>query len=355
MSPERVEGAGATALASTEQPQVRRARASTPGRGPHDGRAGAIRTAGITGLGTAVPQRRVANAEIAANLGVDAAWIERRTGIRERRYAATGERVSDLAIGAGRRALADARLDGAELDLVLVATLAPDEITPAVAPLVAHELGAPAAAAIDVGAACTGSVAGLAHATAWIESGRARHALVIGSEILSRYIDHDDRRTAPLFGDGAGALVVSLHAPGRVGPFAFGSDGAAAEMIRITRERGVLEMEGHETFLAAVRHLCECTEEVVDRAGLALSDIDLFVYHQANSRILAAVAERLALPEGRVFDCIAQLGNTSAASVPLALGAAVADGVLRPGARVVLGAIGAGLSWGATVLTWGDA
>ena len=135
----------------------------------------------------------------------------------------------------------------------------------------------------------------------------------------------------------------------------FGSDGGAADAIRVTREKGVLEMEGHETFLAAVRHLSECTQEVCDRAGVALGDVDLFVYHQANSRILTAVAERLELDEGRVFDCIAQLGNTSAASVPLALSAAVASGALAPGARVVLGAIGAGLSWGATVLTWGGA
>jgi 3-oxoacyl-[acyl-carrier-protein] synthase III len=349
-------GAGATALAGTEQaPPARLARECAPGPALDDGLAGAIRTAGITGLGTVLPERRVANAEIAAHLGVEVEWIERRTGIHERRYAAPGERVSDLAIAAARLALGDAELDASELDMVLVATLAPDEITPAVAPLVAHELGAPGAAAIDVGAACSGTVAGLAHATSWIESGRARHALVIGSEILSRFIDYDDRRTAPLFGDGAGALVVSLDAPGRIGPFVFGSDGGAAGAIRITRERGVLEMEGHETFLAAVRHLCECTEEVVDRAGLALSDVDLFVYHQANSRILSSVAERLQLPAGRVFDCIAQLGNTSAASVPLALGAAVEEGALRPGARVVLGAIGAGLSWGATVLTWGDA
>jgi 3-oxoacyl-[acyl-carrier-protein] synthase-3 len=284
---------------------------------------------------------------------VTAEWIERRTGIRERRYAKPGEGVSDLAVGAGRRALKDAGLDAAELDIVLVATVASDEITPAAAPTVAHELGAVRAAAIDVGAACTGSIAGLAHAASWIEARRAQHALVIGAEVLSRFIDFDDRRTAPLFGDGAGAMVVSVDGDGRIGPFVFGSDGARAEAIHITRAKGTLEMEGHETFLQAVHRLSTSTIEVVGLAGLNLDEVDLFVYHQANSRILAAVAERLELPAERVFDCIAELGNTSAASVPLALGLAVEAGALQPGARVVLGAIGAGLSWGVTVVTWG--
>jgi 3-oxoacyl-[acyl-carrier-protein] synthase III len=311
------------------------------------------RTAGIAGLGTALPERRVSSAEVAERVGVTAEWIERRTGIRERRYAAPGQRVSDLASAAGRIALEDAGLDAAEIDMVLIATVASDEITPAVAPIVAHELGAVNAAAIDVGAACTGSIAGLAHATSWVEAGRARHVLVIGAEILTRFIDLHDRRTAPLFGDGAGAMVVSLDAEGQIGPFVFGSDGGRAEAIHATRERGVLEMEGHETFLQAVHRLSTCTRQVVDLAGIELANIDLFVYHQANSRILTAVAERLELPRERVFDCIADLGNTSAASVPLALGAAVRAGALQPGAHVVLGAIGAGLTWGATVVTWG--
>jgi 3-oxoacyl-[acyl-carrier-protein] synthase III len=312
----------------------------------------ATRTAGITGLGTALPERRVSSEEIGARLGVSAEWIERRTGIRERRHAAPGDRVSDLAANAGRVALEDAGLDAAELDMVLVATLASDEITPSAAPIVAHDLGAVNAAAIDVGAACSGSLAGLAHATSWIESGRARHVLVIGAEILTRFLDLDDRRTAPLFGDGAGAMVVSLDSGGEIGPFVFGSDGARADAIQATRAIGVIEMEGHETFLQAVHRLSSSTVEVLELAGLALSDIDLFVYHQANSRILTAVAARLGVPEERVFDCIGELGNTSAASVPIALGAAVTGGALKPGARIVLGAIGAGLSWGATVMTW---
>ena len=313
-----------------------------------------IGTAGIVGLGTALPERRVANVEIATRLGVSAEWIERRTGITERRYAASGQRVSDLATAAGRKALQNAGLEADELDMILVATLAADEITPGTAPIVAHELRTGSIAAIDVGAACAGSIAALAHATAWIEAGRARNVLVIGAEISTRLLDFDDRRTAPLFADGAGALMVSADAPGQIGPFVFGSDGGAAQAIRATRARGVLEMEGHETFLLAVEKLTQSTREVLELAEMSIENVDLFVYHQANSRILAAVADRLELPRERVFDCIATYGNTSAASVPLALGEAVRVGALAPGARVLLGAVGAGLVWGTTVLTWGD-
>ncbi len=313
-----------------------------------------LRSAGILGLGTALPERVIANGEIAARLGVTDQWIERRTGIGERRYVAPGQRVTDLACAAGAAALADAGLDASEIDMVLVATLASDEITPSTAPLVAHELGMGKVAAIDVGAACAGSLAALAHATAWIEAGHARNVLVIGAEVLTRFVDFDDPRTAPLFADGAGALVVSADSAGEIGPFVLGSDGAAAGAIRATRERGVIEMQGHETFLMAVEKLTQSTREVLELAELTFEDVDLFVYHQANSRILAAVAERLSLPRERVFDCIAGLGNTSAASVPIALGEAARAGALAPGATVVLGAVGAGLVWGATVLTWGQ-
>ncbi len=312
-----------------------------------------LRTAGIVGLGTALAPRLIPNSQIGARIGVADEWIERRTGIRARRYAAPGQRVSELASAAGRMALEDAAIEPREIDMVLVATLAADEITPSTAPLVAAELGIGKVAAIDVGAACAGAIAALAQATAWIEAGHAHNVLVIAAEILSRFIDDGDRRTAPLFGDGAGAMVVSADADGQIGPFVLGSDGAAASAIRVTRERGLLEMEGHETFLAATEHFSESTERVLQLAGLELAEIDLFVYHQANARILTAVAERLQLPRERVFDCIAELGNTSAASVPLALAEAVRAGALRPGARVVLGAVGAGLVWGANVMTWG--
>lgn len=311
------------------------------------------RTARIIGLGAGLPPRRVTSAEIASRLGLDDGWIERRTGIRERRYADAGERVSGLAIRAGAAALADCGLDPAQIDLVLVATLASDEITPSTAPIVAHALGATHAAAVDIGAACTGALAAVALGSGWIESGRAEHVLVIGAEIMSRFVNFDDRRTAPLFGDGAGALVLGASSGGGLGEVLLGSDGGAAEMIYATRERGVLEMEGHETFLRAVHQLHVCTLAVLERAGLQVHEVDLFVYHQANSRILSAVADRLDVARGRVFDCIAQTGNTSAASLPLALAQAHEQGLLQPGAKVVIGAVGAGLTWGAAILEWG--
>ena len=311
--------------------------------------------AGILGVGSALPPLRVHSDEIARRIGVDSGWIERRTGIRERRRAAPGERVSTLAAIAANAALADAGLSADALDAVLVATVTADEIMPAAAPIVAHEIGASRAGAADVGAACAGSVSALAFATAMIEAGRARHVLVAGVDVLSRLVDPDDRRTAPLFGDGAAALVVSGDASGEIGPFVLGSDGASADAIRATRSRGIVEMDGHDTFLAAVDRLASCTETVLERSGLELSDIDLFIYHQANSRILTAVSERLGLAQDRVYDCLAELGNTSAASVPLALERALAAGRVRTGDRVLLAAVGSGLVWGATVLTWGRA
>jgi 3-oxoacyl-[acyl-carrier-protein] synthase-3 len=321
--------------------------------GPAERGSRANRTAGIVGLGQALPDRRVTNDEIARRVGKSADWIFRRTGIRERRRAAGGERVSDLAARAGSRALRHAQIPAAELDLVLVATLASDEITPGTAPIVAHELGASNAAAIDVGAACAGSLAALAQGTAWIEAGRADNALIIGAEVLTRFLDGEDPRTAPLFGDGAGAMVLASDAPGEVGRFVFGSNGGLAHTIRASRSDAVIAMDGHDTFLNAVERLCACTRELLTLEGLGLEDVDLFVYHQANARILASVRERLDLTPERVFDCIAHHGNTSAASIPLALGEATRLGVVRRGDKVLLGAVGAGLVWGATMLTWG--
>jgi 3-oxoacyl-[acyl-carrier-protein] synthase-3 len=310
--------------------------------------------AGVAGVGRALPGRVVGNHEIAVRIGVDSAWIERRTGIRERRFAdGFGDRVSDLATAAARRALADARVDADEIDLVLVATLAPDELTPNTAPLVAHDLGT-AAAAIDVGAACTGFLSALALASGQIESGRARNALVIGAEVMSRFLDRHDRRTAPLFGDGAGAVVLAPGA-GAVGPVVLRSAGEYAPLIQATHEEQLIRMEGHDTFLAAVSFLCDSTVDACAEADVAVDEVDLFVFHQANARILGAVADRLQIDPDRVVDAIGDLGNTSAASLPLALAIAGEDGRLRTGDRVLLGAVGAGFTYGATILDWGRA
>ena len=317
--------------------------------------AGRLRTAGIAGLGAALPPDAVGNDQIARRIGVDGEWIERRTGIRSRRRAGRGTTVASLAAAAGAEALMSAGVDAEQLDLVLVATLSPDDLTPNTAPRVAHALGAARAGAIDVGAACTGFVSALHLGAATIEAGRAEHVLVIGAEIMSRFLDHDDKRTAGLFGDGAGAALLSAGDHGRVGPVVLGADGAAAALIQARHDEQLIRMDGHGTYLRAVAALTASTREVVALCDLELSDIDLFVYHQANGRILSAVGEALGLRPDCVYDAIAELGNTSAASVPLALTRASREGLLAPGDRVVLGAVGAGLTWGATVVEWGRA
>ena len=313
------------------------------------------RTAGIVGLGCALPAGVVANAEVASALGVDAAWLERRTGIRSRRRALAGERVCDLAADAARSALQAAGLEAGEIDLVLVATLSPDELTPNAAPQVATAIGADRAGAIDIGAACTGFLSALGLGASMIETGRAENVLVIGAEILSRFLDAHDRRTAGLFGDGAGAAVLSSGSGGGIGPVILRCDGEAAPFIQVSHDVQLIRMDGHETFKLAVSALTSCTREAVAAAELDLDDIDLFVYHQANGRILTAVAESLGAPSERVLDVIAELGNTSAASIPLALAEASERGLLSPGAQVLLGAAGAGFTWGATVVQWGSA
>ena len=312
--------------------------------------AAAVRRAGIAGLGAALPGRVVTNAEIAARFGVDASWIERRTGIRTRRMLAPDERVCDLAAEAARAALGDARLESSALDLVLVATLTPDEVTPGVAPQVAHALGT-TAAAVDLNAACVGFLSGLQLACGQIEAGRASHVLVVGAEAMLRITDPSDRGTAMVFADGAGAAVVSAGA-GALAPVVLRSDGALAPLIRVDPVERHIHMDGHATFISAVAALAEATTDACAAAQLELCDVDLFVFHQANRRILGAVAERLGLEHERVVDVIADTGNTSAASLPIALTAARDAGRLRAGARVLLGAMGAGFVSGAGVLTW---
>jgi 3-oxoacyl-[acyl-carrier-protein] synthase-3 len=322
----------------------------------HNGRAVAPpRTATILGLGHHLPPEVVPNGPIAERIGVDDAWIVKRTGIRSRRRAADDERLADLATFAARKALADAGVEPYDVALVLVATMSQDELTPNTAPLVAHALGAERAGAIDVGAACTGWLSGLQLAAGQIESGRAGRVLLIGAEILTRLTDFEDRKTAALFGDGAGAVVLGPEGDGEIGPITLAADGSLAETIFATHEDRKIRMDGHDTFQNAVRRLSEATVSAMATAGLELDDIDLFVYHQANGRILRAIGERLELPPAKVADYIGELGNTSAASIPLALGLLREDGRLRPGHRVLVAAIGAGFTWGAGVMEWGIA
>ena len=308
----------------------------------------------IAGLGIAVPETVVANAPIAARLGIEESWIVQRTGINERRIGAGGERVSDLAAAAGERALAAAGVAAAELDLVLVATTSNDDLMPGASPRVATAIGATRAGAIDLNAACTGFVSGIALACGQIESGRAANVLLVGAEMMSRITDPDDRGTAAVFADGAGAVVMRGAEQGRIGPIVLGADGEQADLVLATRESGVTVMQGHDTFRHAVERMSEASSEAAAAAGLTLAEIDLFVYHQANARILRAVGERLQLPSERVVDSIHHFGNTSAASIPLALEDARLAGNLEPGANVLIAAFGAGLTWGATVIEWGS-
>lgn len=309
------------------------------------------RNAGLAAIASAVPERAVPNAEIAAPLGIDDEWIASRTGIRERRVAGEGESLVALASHAGAEALRRAAVDPADLDLVLVATFTPDDLQPHAAPLIAERVGAARAGAADVGAACSGFLYGLSLAAAQVEAGRADAVLVAGADFMTRVTDFDDRQTAGLFGDGTGAAVVTVGGPGSIGPVVL----RAAASLRITASHAErkLRMDGRPTFRAAVAAMSEVTVEVAERAQTALDDIDLFVYHQANGRILAAVGERLGLPGDRVVDCIERYGNTSAATIPIALTEAARDGRLSTGTRVLLGAFGAGFAWAGAIVEWG--
>jgi 3-oxoacyl-[acyl-carrier-protein] synthase III len=305
----------------------------------------------------AVPDRRVSNATIASRIGVEEDWIAKRTGTASRPWAVEGERLTEFAARAGAEALARAGLEAADLDLVLVATSTADEITPNAAPLVAGAIGASRAGALDVGSACTGWLAGLAMACGQIESGRAGHALVIGADFLSRFLDYSDRGTAPLFADGAGAAVVSAATTGlggRIGPVVLHADHAGADLIRLERA-GRISMQGPETFRAAVSSLAQVTREALAASGAELNDIDLFVYHQANSRIIRSVGQRLALPPERVVDYVDRFANSSTATLPIALSVARDEGRLRSGDRVLLASFGGGFTWGAAVVEWGGA
>ena len=310
-----------------------------------------LTTARLAGLGHCLPERVVPNSEISERIGVDPTWIERRTGISERRRAGPGESLAGISARAAGEALSQAGVDPADVDLVILATVTPDHITPAGAPLIATAIGAANAGAFDLGAACAGFVSGLAVGAGMIESGRARTVVVIGAEVMSRVVDYDDRKTAGLFGDGAGAAVLGTGSGAAIGTTRMGSDGSRFEMIVADRERRLVEMDGHATFGAAVVTLSDLTLELCAAESLGLDDIDLFIFHQANGRILGSVAERLGADPAKVFDCIGGIGNTSAASVPIALSIAQEQGRLpESGGRVLLAAFGAGLSWSGAIL-----
>ncbi len=312
-----------------------------------------LRGAAVTAVGAAVPEQVVANGPIAARIGVEEDWIITRTGVRERRVAKPGERLADFATLAAGRALAASGTRPEEVDLVLVATMSHERLSPNAAPEVADRIGAAGAGAIDVGAACSGFVSALSLAAAQVESGRAAQVVVVGADLMNRLTDPDDRGTAALFGDGAGAVVVSAAEGSRIAPAVLGSDGARGELVTAEREEAIVRMKGHDTFRQAVDRLSEATLAATEAAGRSLNEIDLFAFHQANRRILVAVAERLGIDQSRVLECIDRYGNTSAATIPLTLAEAEREGRLAGGASVLVAAFGGGLTWGATVIDWG--
>jgi 3-oxoacyl-[acyl-carrier-protein] synthase-3 len=309
--------------------------------------------AGIFGVGAALPEHVVTNADLVERLDTSDEWIVRRTGIRERRIIAPDQPLSELAARACALALEDAGRTAVEVDQIIVSTITPDRVTPGVAPYVALALGAEHASAVDVNAACAGFVYALDQAAAQIESGRARVVLVCGAEALSRITDHDDRGTAMLFGDGAGAVVV---AGGELeigcGGFVLGTDATQADMLYAERDEQKLRMEGREVYRHAIARMLAATGEAIERAGLTIDDVDLFVAHQANVRILTAAANELGLPPEKLMVNIDRVANTSSASIPLALAEAERDGRLKPGAIVALSAFGAGFVWGSGIVSW---
>jgi 3-oxoacyl-[acyl-carrier-protein] synthase III len=309
--------------------------------------------AGLFGVGAALPGRVITNDDIAARLDTSDEWIQRRTGIRERRHLPDGEPLAPLAAEACRIALADAGREAAEVDHVIVCTVTPDFVTPGLAPEVARLIGATRAGAADLNAACAGFLYALDQAAALVESGRARVVLVCGAEALSRITDHEDRGTAVLFGDGAGAVVV---AGGELelgcGAFELHADGAQLRLLYAEVDERKIRMEGREVYRHAVARMTQATATALERAGLAVADVDLFVAHQANARIIEAVAARLGLPRERMALNVDRVANTSSASIPVALAQAERDGLLLPGMTVALAAFGAGFVWGAGVVSW---
>ncbi|WP_433408885.1 beta-ketoacyl-ACP synthase III [Saccharomonospora azurea] len=328
----------------------------------HQPRGGAV----LAGLGGWLPPRVVDNDELSRRIDTSDEWIRTRTGISRRHVVDNGLSTVDMAVQAGRRALRSAGPYGEAVDAVVLATSTPDHVCPASAPQVAAELGLSGAAAFDVNAVCSGFVYALATASGLLAAGVARNVLLIGADAFTTLLDPDDRTTVPIFGDGAGAVVLREGAPdelGAVGPFDLRSDGELADLLIVpaggSRQKHsddpsdhFLRMQGQTVFRHATSHMASSSRAVLDKAGWSTSDVDRFVGHQANIRILTATAKNLGLPADSLVVNIGHTGNTSAASIPLAMLDAVVDGTLRAGDRVLVSAFGAGLTWGSTVLRW---
>ncbi|MFM9277362.1 beta-ketoacyl-ACP synthase III [Paenibacillus jiagnxiensis] len=326
-----------------------------------------LKPVGIIGTGKYVPEKILTNSDLEKMVETSDEWIVSRTGIRERHIAAPEQATSDLAYEAAVKALASAGMSAEELDLIIIATITPDMTFPSTACILQDKLGAKGAAAFDLSAACSGFVYGLATATSFIQAGMYKNALVIGADCLSRITDYTDRNTCVLFGDGAGAVVLGEVPEGRgFKSFDLGAEGAGGPLLkmeaggsRLPASAQTLEnklhyiyMNGREVFKFAVRVMGTATDVVLEKAGLDKGEIDVFVPHQANIRIIQSAMQRLDLPEEKVVINVDKYANTSAASIPLALVEAAEEGRMKEGDRVLMVGFGGGLTWGASVLVW---
>jgi len=322
----------------------------------------------ITGLGSHVPERVLTNDDLSTMMDTSDEWIVERTGIRERRIAAPEEALSDLALPAAREALADAGLEGPEVDLIIVATVTPDMAFPATAAILADELGADKAGAYDLSAGCTGFMYAVAQAYGMLAGGLAQRALVVGGDVISKILDWNDRGTAVLFGDGAGAVVMERVGEGGFLGFELGADGSGGPQLylpaggsrtpataeSVADRRHFVQMNGREVFKFATRVLVSSAEAVLAECGRTVDEVDVYVPHQANVRIIDYATEKLGISHDRVVIDVDRYGNTSSGSIPLALADAKADGRLAAGRLVLMTGMGAGLTWGSGLIEWTD-
>jgi 3-oxoacyl-[acyl-carrier-protein] synthase-3 len=314
----------------------------------------------ITGLGAYAPERVITNDELSQMVDTSNEWIMERTGIRERRIASDSQALSDISLPAARQALEQAGSDGTDVDLLIVATVTPDMMFPSTSAILADQLGAKDAAAYDLSAGCTGFMYALVQAYGMVAAGLSRRALVVGGDVLSRILDWSDRSTVVLFGDGAGAVVVEPADTDGFLAFELGADGAGGEHLwlpgsgsrRFDDPERFVKMNGREVFKFATRVLVQSAEDVLDQYGAKIEDVDVYVPHQANVRIIDHATKKLGIPSERVVINVDRYGNTSSGSIPLALAEAQADGRLSPGGLVLMTGMGAGLTWGSALMRW---
>jgi 3-oxoacyl-[acyl-carrier-protein] synthase-3 len=318
------------------------------------------RRIGITGLGVHVPERVVTNDDLAKLVDTSDEWIVARTGIKERRFAADDEALTDIALPAARAALEQAGVEPKSIDLVLCATVTPDMMFPTSSALIADELGMPDAAAYDLLAGCTGFVYAIAQAYAMLASGLSQRALVIGGDVLSKILDFDDRSTLILFGDGAGAVVMEPVGEGGFLGFELGADGGGGDSLWLPGSGSrhfddpdaFIKMNGREVFKFATRVLVSSAEKLLDELGMTVEDVDVYIPHQANIRIIDHAAKKLGIPPEKVVINVERYGNTSSGSIPIALAEAIEDGRVRRGSKVLMTGMGAGLTWGSSLIEW---